>query len=54
MAGVLVKYGWSENAIEVGVDGAVDGVEDEGRELRVPAGEPSGVMFAGRSVVVAV
>ena len=54
MAGVLVRYSWSENAIDVGVDGAVDGVEDEGRELRVPASEPSGMMFAGRSIMVAV
>jgi hypothetical protein len=33
---------------------ADDGAADEGRELAVPAGEPSGVKFAGRSVVAAV
>jgi hypothetical protein len=36
------------------IDEGVDGVEDEGNELRVPAGEPSGVKVAGRSVMVAV
>jgi len=50
VAGVSGRYGWSENVIDEGVDGA----EDEGSELRVPAGEPSGVKVAGRSVVVAV
>jgi len=36
------------------IDEGVDGSEDEGREVRVPAGEPSGVKVAGRSIVVAV
>ena len=35
--------------INVGVDGAIDIVEDKGRELRVPAGEPLGVMLDGVS-----
>ena len=49
VAGVLCVNGLSENAIDDGLDS-----EDEGgSELRVPAGEPSGVKFAGRSVVAA-
>ena len=54
MAGVFDRYGWSENVIDVGVDGAVDSVEDEGKQLMVPASEALGVKFAGWSIVVAV
>jgi len=37
----------SENVMEDGVDGA----EDDGKELMVSVGEPSGVNTAGRSVL---
>jgi hypothetical protein len=47
MAGVLPAKGLSENAIDDGLDS----VDEGGKELRVPAGEPSGVKDAGRSVV---
>ena len=33
-------------------DDGLDSLEDGGRELRVPSGEPSEVKMAGRSVVV--
>ena len=39
--------GLSENASDDGLDPT----EDDGKELRVPSGEPSGVKTAGRSVV---
>ena len=42
MAGVPVEYGRSENAIDDGVDAV-----DEGSEVRVPIGDPSGVTTAG-------
>jgi hypothetical protein len=39
-----------ENVIDEGVDDS----EDEGSEVRVPVGKPSGMKVAGQSVVVAV
>jgi hypothetical protein len=53
VAGVSVWYGRSEKVMEDGVDTG-DGFDEAGSELRVPAGDPSGVKTAGRSVVVAV
>ena len=43
VAGVLFVKGLSENAIDDGLDSE----DDDGNELRVPAGEPSGVKVAG-------
>jgi hypothetical protein len=53
VAGVSAKYGRSEKAMDDGVD-TDDELDEAGSELRVPAGDPSGVKTAERSVVVAV
>jgi hypothetical protein len=50
VAGVPLGNGTSENVMEDGLDGA----EDDGKELMVPVGEPSGVNTAGRSVLAVV
>ena len=42
MAGVPVEYGRSKNVIDDGVD-----IVNEGSEVRVPIGDPSGVKAAG-------
>jgi hypothetical protein len=42
VAGVPVEYGRSENVIDDGVDAV-----DEGDEMGVPIGDPSGVKTAG-------
>ena len=47
MAGVPFEDGFSEKVMEDGLEGT----DDDGRELEVPVGEPSGVNTAGRSVV---
>jgi hypothetical protein len=47
VARVPLGNGMSENMTEDGLDGA----EDDGKELMVPVGEPSGVNTAGRSVL---
>jgi hypothetical protein len=47
VAGVVSENGRSEKAIEDGLDGT----EEDGSELMVPVGEPSGVNTAGRSVL---
>jgi hypothetical protein len=49
VAGVPCAEGLRENVDDKGLDGA----EEEGSELRVPVGDPSGVKMAGRSVVAA-
>jgi hypothetical protein len=41
--GVFSTDGFLENVIDEGLEGT----DDEGSELRVPAGEPSGVKVAG-------
>ena len=46
MAGISVGYGRSENVMDDGVD-TDDGFDEAGSELRVPAGDPSGVKTAG-------
>jgi hypothetical protein len=46
VAGVSVKYGRSEKAMDDGVD-TDDEADEAGSELRVPAGDPSGVKTAG-------
>jgi hypothetical protein len=48
VAGVSLRDGGSENVR----DDVLEGVEQDGKELRVPVGEPSGVNMAGRSVFV--
>ena len=48
VAGVLVRDGLFEKEIDDGLEGG----EDDGSELRVPAGEPSGVKTAGPRMVV--
>jgi hypothetical protein len=50
VAGVASESGRSEKVIEDGLDGT----EEDGKELMVPVGEPSGVNTAGRSVLVVV
>jgi len=45
--GVFSTDGFLVNVIDEGLEGT----DDEGSESRVPAGEPSGVKVAGRSVV---
>ena len=47
VAGVLSVKGLSENVSDDGLDP----IEDGGKDMRVPFGEPSGVKMAGRSVV---
>ena len=50
VAGVSLRDGHSENERDDGLEGG----EEDGKELRVPVGEPSGVNTAGRSVFVVV
>jgi hypothetical protein len=50
VAGVLLRDGLSENEMDDGLEGG----EEDGRELRVPVGEPSGVNTAGRSVLAVI
>jgi hypothetical protein len=50
VAGVSLRDGFSENEIDDGLEGG----EEDGRELKVPVGEPSGVNTAGRSVLAVV
>lgn len=50
VAGVSSGRGLSENV----TDDGLDPIDEGGKELRVPGGEPSGVNTAWRSVVAAV
>jgi hypothetical protein len=50
VAGVSLRDGFSENVMSDGLEGS----EEDGKELRVPVGEPSGVNTAGRSVLAVV
>jgi hypothetical protein len=50
VAGVSLRDGFSENEMEDGLEGG----EEDGRQLRVLVGEPSGVNTAGRSVLAVV
>jgi hypothetical protein len=48
VVGASVKYSRSEMAMDDGVDtdDGVDGADEAGSELRVPAGDPLGMMTA--------
>jgi len=50
VAGVSLGDGLSENEMDDGLEGT----EEDGRELRVPVGEPSGVNTVGRSMLAVV
>jgi len=50
VAGVSLRDGFSKNVMSDGLEG----IEEDGKELRVLVGEPSGVNMAGWSVLAVV
>jgi hypothetical protein len=50
VAGVPSREGFSEKVIEDGLEGG----DEDGKELRVPLGEPLGVNTAGQSMAALV